>query len=125
MSTNHNFHKLLVSLAVVDSLVIVLFVGDLSLVGQFLSSEPAFYRVTYPYIIHPLRNMALTASIYMVVAISAERYKAICHPLVFRPSHLSYLLVVLVTTFCLEVPRFMEFDLVSRPNDTVTYWPTK
>ena len=125
METHHNFHKLLMSLAAVDSLVIVFFVTDLSLVGQFLEREPAVYRVTYPYLMHPLRNMVLTASIYMVAAISAERYKAICHPLVFRPSHLSYLAVVLATTVCLELPRFLEFSLTERPDGTLTYWPTK
>ncbi len=62
------------SLALVDSLVIVFFVVDLSICGQFLSSEPYLYKVTYPYLLHPVRNMVLTASIFMVVAISAERY---------------------------------------------------
>ncbi len=73
IETHHNFHKLLMSLAMVDSLVIFFFVIDLSICGQFLSKEPYLYRVTYPYLLHPVRNMVLTASIYMVVAISAER----------------------------------------------------
>ena len=73
MDTHHNFHKLLMSLAAVDSLVIVFFVADLSICGQFLAEEPRLYRLSYPYFLHPLRNMVLTASIYMVVAISAER----------------------------------------------------
>lgn len=124
VETNHNFHKLLMSLATVDCLVIVLFVSDLSVCGQFLSSEPAWYQVAYPYVVHPFRNMTLTASIFMVVAISVERYKAICHPLKYRPSHFKYVVLVLVTTFCLEIPRFFEFKLIETPGGSLTYWPT-
>ena len=39
------------------------------------------YRLAYPYFLHPAKGMIRTSTIYMVVAISAERYKAICYPL--------------------------------------------
>jgi predicted membrane-bound spermidine synthase len=37
--------------------------------------------LAYPYFLHPAKGMIRTATIYMVVAISAERFKAICYPL--------------------------------------------
>ena len=38
-------------------------------------------RSLFPYVIHPIKGMVQTSAIYMVVAVAAERYKAICHPL--------------------------------------------
>ncbi|TRY78397.1 hypothetical protein TCAL_08983 [Tigriopus californicus] len=124
VKSNRSFHKMLMGLVIIDSAVIIFFVGDVSIVGQFLSSEPYLYRASYPYLIHPFRNMTLTASIFMVVAISAERYKAICHPLKYRPAYTKYIWFVMVTTVCLEIPRFFEFKLISLPDFTITYWTT-
>lgn len=124
IKSNRSFHKMLFCLIIIDSTVIVFFVGDVSIIGQFLSPEPYIYRVAYPYLIHPFRNMALTASIFMVVAISAERYRAICYPLKYRPAYSKYICFVMVTTVCLEIPRFFEFKLISLPDSTITYWTT-
>ena len=111
--SGRNFRRLLMSLAAVDSAVIVFFVGDISVCGQFLAEEPYWYRVSYPYLIHPVRNMTLTASVFVVVAISAERYRAICHPLKYRPRYSRfYICLSLLTTFWLEFPRFFEFKLI-------------
>jgi hypothetical protein len=77
-SSNRRFHRLLMALAVVDTLVIIFFVGDVSICGQLMPAEPTWYRFSYAHFIHPLRNMTLTAAIFTVVAISAERFKAIC-----------------------------------------------
>ena len=79
--TNRQFNKLLVSLAVIDSVLIVFVVGETAVLGKFLGSAPDWFNVSYPYVIHPLKGMVQTGTIYMVVAVSAERYKAICFPL--------------------------------------------
>jgi len=82
------FNKLLITLATVDSVLILMFIQDKTLVDVFLMSggrpEPLWYSVTFPYLLHPVRSICVTFTIFMVVAISAERYRAICHPMSLR-----------------------------------------
>ena len=40
-----------------------------------------WYKLLYPKVIHPLKGVVRSASIYMVVAVAAERFKAVCYPL--------------------------------------------
>lgn len=124
IQTNRNFNRLLVALAVVDTSVIFFFVLDISICGQFLVEEPYWYRLLYPYFIHPIRNMTLSGSIFMVVAISAERYKAICQTFGYRPSSTKYILTAFFTTICLEIPRFLEFRLIDTEDHGLIYWTT-
>ena len=44
-------------------------------------SPPDWYNKTFPYIWHPLKGMSLSATIFMVIAVSAERFRAVCHPM--------------------------------------------
>ena len=53
----------------------------------------------------------------MVVAISAERYRAICFPLSLRQNPAKYIAFVLFLSFTLELPRWFEFKH-SYVNDT-------
>ena len=48
--------------------------------GSFLQ-EPGWFILTYPYFWHPFKGIILTITIYMMVAISAERFRAVCYPL--------------------------------------------
>ena len=50
-----------------------------SLVYHF--DEPDWYKKMYPYFWHPIKGIFLSATIFTVVAVSAERYRAVCHPL--------------------------------------------
>ncbi len=52
------------------------------------------------------RGIIQTADIFMMVAVSAERYKAICQPFTPRQPYYMYLAFVAVTSFSLEFPRF-------------------
>jgi hypothetical protein len=52
-----------------------------SIVGNFLMEEPHWFKMSYPYFWHPIKGMVKNGTIFMVVAVSAERYRAICHPL--------------------------------------------
>ena len=58
-----------------------------SLVYHF--SEPIWYKTMYPYFWHPIKGIFLSATIFTVVAVSAERYRAVCHPLSRRHVSLS------------------------------------
>jgi hypothetical protein len=52
-----------------------------------------------------VRGIIQTADIFMMVAVSAERYKAICQPFTPRQPYYMYLTFVAVTSFSLEFPR--------------------
>ena len=75
---NWNFHRLLSGLAIVDMLVIIHLVLEMSILGVFVKSgEPMWYILSYPYLIHPARGIIQTAAIFMVVAVATERYRYI------------------------------------------------
>ena len=42
--------------------------------------EPMWYRRLYPYVLHPIKGVLLNSSMFMIVAVSAERFRAICYP---------------------------------------------
>ena len=82
-------------------MLLIYYILDMGVVGTFIrsnedSDEPYWYRILYPYLLHPFKNIALTSSIFMVVAISAERHRAIVDPLNHRPTFWPYLFWVLV-----------------------------
>lgn len=72
---NRNFHLLLVGLAVIDTFVLLILVIEMSVVTLFLEDEPSWYIWTYPFVFHPVRGIIQTAAIFMVVAVTTERYR--------------------------------------------------
>jgi hypothetical protein len=122
------------TLAVVDCVLIVFYVLDSSIIGT-MDTMPYWYRVAFPPFIHPAKAITLSSSIFMVVAISAERYchlsphmlfirnndmtymssfryKAICYPLRHRPASWQYILFVFVVSLLQNVPKFLEFQVI-------------
>ena len=57
----------------------------------------------------------------MVVAVSTERYRAICDPLKHRQAHYKYIIVVVLLSVGVRIPRFFEFQLVQQDNKTWDY----
>jgi hypothetical protein len=47
--------------------------------------------------------------VYMVVAVAAERFHAICHPLKYKPKPVFYLGFVVLVSFLINIPKFLEF----------------
>ena len=71
-------------LAISDCLLIVDSFVQKSIIPHFTNESPSapfWYKVTFPYIWHPFKGIIVTATIYMVVAVSAERFRAVCYPL--------------------------------------------
>jgi len=57
----------------------------------------------------------------MTIAVSVERYKAVCKPLTPRHPVYLYLIFVGILSVTLEAPKFFEFELNSNGTD---YWTT-
>ncbi len=80
----NSFNSLLVNLAVADSLFLVSYVYDSSYLDAFQNSSPDWYKRLFPHFFHPLKHMAMTTCVYMVVAVAANRFYAICKPMAYR-----------------------------------------
>jgi hypothetical protein len=95
-----NFNSSFFFPALVDTLLLLYYVLDYGAVGTFVRSqephvpEPYWYRITFPYLLHPFKFFSISGSIFMVVAISAERHRAICSPLTHRPAFWPYAVMV-------------------------------
>ncbi len=71
----------------------------------FIGSEPEWFRVLYPHLLHPLRGFVQTSAIYLVIAVAVERYQAVCHPLAHRQPYYKFIGVALLCSATLEAPR--------------------
>lgn len=108
---NTKFNQLLVYMSVTDIVLIAFF----TLMSSFtvLASEPVWFKLLFPYFLWPLGNIAITASVLMVVAVSTERFLAICRPLQYKPSPIFYVTLVMLISVAVNTGRFLEFELVS------------
>lgn len=77
----------------------------------YLRLLPEISRVVYP-----LAMSAQTASVYLTLTVTLERYVAVCHPLRARAlctygRARIYVVVIIIFSICYNVPRFFEVDL--------------
>ena len=82
----YSFYNFDYSLTIADSILILDTLWQKSVVQHFMK-PPEWYNKTYPYVWHPIKGISLSATIFMVVAVSAERFRAVCHP--FSRHHVS------------------------------------
>ena len=71
-------------LALVDSVLLLDVLIEKTIIPYYTSLspiEPEWYKISYPYFWHPFKGIIATVAIYLMVAISAERYRAVCYPL--------------------------------------------
>ncbi|XP_055607472.1 FMRFamide receptor-like [Uranotaenia lowii] len=113
-----SINYLLIGLARCDTIVI--------LTSMLLFGLPAIYPYTgylfyYYYVIHPvispvvfpLAMTAQTASVYLTLTVTLERYVAVCHPLRARAlctygRARIYVIVILIFSLLYNMPRFWE-----------------
>ena len=75
----NSFNLLLVTLALIDSTYLFLQILEAFRIPFSLRSD--VHILFFPHLLYPLLNIALTASVFMTVAIAVERYVAVHYPL--------------------------------------------
>jgi len=117
------FHQLLLALATFDILYIT-FGGLKYTIKAFEANNEAF-TLAFP-IIFPFTNITMNATIFMTMAISIERFLGICYPLHLPPHNRKswfYILPVLILSFVLNIPKFLEGKIHWYPEkSTGTQW---
>ena len=76
----------------------------------------------YPHLWHPSKNIITTASHYMILAITIERYLVICHKRknLFNPSR--YIMAVFLFSTLVNIHKFFEFR--HHVSDDVLIYPS-
>jgi len=111
------FHRLMITLAICDSLYIAsqIFIFSVPKVFTSVSSTLVFTSlVTY---ILPLAHILMTANIYLTLAITIERYTTVCHPF-YKISHAwrssTYIIPITVFSTLYNIPKFFELSVIQR-----------
>ena len=73
--TNTSFNRLLMSLAVVDSLLIIDMVLEKAVIGNFVGSEPIWYKISYPYFWHPCKGGLISEGSFKLVPIFEKMHE--------------------------------------------------
>ena len=72
-------NRLLLALAAFDLMYIVF--GGINYTFRLgFRANSDLYTYLFPHVIHPFTHISLTATIFMTVAITIERYLGLCHP---------------------------------------------
>ena len=79
------FDEMLTHLLILDTMLVIIFLLD-AMTNVVFDSQPDWYKILYPYVIHPGKAISMSATVLMVVAVSADRQRAICHPMLYRVS---------------------------------------
>ena len=72
--------------------------------------------MVYPKMWFPLKNLITTASHYMILAITVERYLVICHRKRKLLSPLRNISFVLIFSLLVTIPKFFEFVHLNEHN---------
>ena len=81
------FDEMLTHLLILDTMLVIFFLVD-AMTTIVFESSPDWYKVLYPFVIHPGKTISMSATVFMVVAVSADRQRAICHPMLYRVRNL-------------------------------------
>ena len=123
------FHKLLISLFCIDS--VVLLTSILWNLRWSLGLKVSWLTVLYPYVILPFNHIAMTSSIFMTIGIAYERYKSRRNPI--EQEHnlqnstsqikrlLLYIIPILAFSTIFNIPKFLELKLIYAPSEVHKY----
>ncbi|CAH0559343.1 unnamed protein product [Brassicogethes aeneus] len=112
---------LLIGLARIDTLLIITSILLFGLPGIFPYSGFLFNYYYYVYahiapVVYPLGMMAQTASVYITVTVSLERFVAVCHPLKARAlctygRARAYVIGIIIFSIAYNMPRLWESNI--------------
>ena len=114
----HSFNQMLIGLAMFDMCFIVC--GVPVHITPIFKLENSLYLLLYATFLYPFTAISLTGSIYMTMAITIERFMAVCHPHYYRdvntrisPFKRVFMYAIPVTTFAVTVniPKFLEMQV--------------
>ena len=117
----HNvFNYLLIGLFFFDSLYILVTMLNQSFMKQF-NMVTRFSILIYPHLMHPLKQISFTISIFMTTTLAYERHLAIKDPIghrikmgsakARRVKLITYILVAVIASVIFNFPKFMEADI--------------
>ena len=93
-----SFDEMLTHLLILDTIMVIFFLLDhmtTNVFGQTDGQTPDWYKILYPYVIHPGKAIFVSATVFMVVAVSADRQRAICHSMLYRVISQSHLILLM------------------------------
>ena len=118
------FNSMLIVLFSIDSMV--LFTSILGVMVWDLRLEHiSLLIIVYPYFTYPVYSIALTTSIFTTVSISHDRYLATKYPIHHRQQlselcdqkrhMLKYFIPIILISVLINIPTFLEYDIVYAP----------
>ena len=115
---HHSFNYFLVALFIFDTTYLFTTIANQSFMKQFGMATKAYF-IIYPHLMHPLKHISFTASIFTTVLVSYERYSSVTKPIqhFMGPKNtplrraLLYVLVVLILAIIFNIPKFFEAEI--------------
>ena len=113
------FNRLLVCLAIVDSLFLATAVSD-AIGMQLVNSSSSQYLYIIVHLLYPARGMLICSSIYMTVGLACERYNSISKPHIHRNVQntdgtchrlLLYIAPVILLSVIYSIPSFFDLEV--------------
>ena len=122
--SSYFFNWLLTTLTILDSMFLACGAYD-AIKNQFLTSSYLVLDQLHVSFIHPFRSMLMVSSIYMMIALSYERYKAVSGTTTYQGNindilHpwqqlFKYVSPVIIGSIIFYIPKFWEFEMIYSP----------
>ena len=96
--------QLLIALSISDTVLIAFFMVS-SICVTVSEKEPQWFIFVFSKVFWPLGNIYITVSVLLVVAVSTERYLAICRPLQYKPKAVFFIMLVFATSVSVNIGR--------------------
>ena len=115
---HHSFNYFLLALFIFDTTYLFTTIANQSFMKQF-GMATKFYLIFYPHLMHPLKHISFTASIFTTVLVSYERYSSVTKPIqhYLGPKNTSlrrvlvWVFMVLILAIIFNIPKFFEAEI--------------